>query len=485
MSDYAKLISSPTFKKYKIELENMIITLNLKRATIMAIILVLMNIVLIAVDLLVYNPRWSETPEYLYLFFSHIIIATFLLLWLISKKYVFKKSTFTYKKILNRTILYMIISWCSFMGINDINISGQIVAYVICMFCISTCYFIKPLEAALTYSISVLIVALGIVLSSIDLKALNSNIVNLFITLILIYITSFINYAHVLNDFLNKKAILESKEKVELLNKKLIKYENSRTSFFANISHELRTPLNVIYTAEQMLCFDIKHNDFNYAKINKYTNMIKQNTYRLLRLINNLIDITKIDAANFSVKLINADIVKIVEDITMSVVEFVELNSLNLIFDTEVEEKILACDPDAIERIILNLLSNTVKFTNKNDYIYVNIFLEQDSVCISVKDTGIGISEEMQNVIFDRFVQVDTSFQRATEGSGIGLSIVKSLIEMHNGTVSVKSKLGEGSEFIIKLPDIKIAECEETINFCKREEKLTNRVNIEFSDIYN
>ncbi|AKN34155.1 histidine kinase [Clostridium carboxidivorans P7] len=281
---------------------------------------------------------------------------------------------------------------------------------------------------------------------------------------------------------------MKYEEKKRLLNK-AVEYEKLRTEFFANISHELRTPLNVIFCAEQMLDIIFKRigldND-NQFKTDKYLHTIKQNSYRLLRLINNLIDITKMDAGYFEITLSNNDIVKITEDITLSVVEYVENKNIRLIFDTEVEEKIIACDPDKIERIMLNLLSNAVKFTPKNGTIYVNIYDSTDKVIISIKDTGIGIDKSMQKLIFDKFVQVDKSISRRTEGSGIGLSLVKSLVEMHNGQISVVSELGEGSEFIIELPNVQAktdnTKIEES-NACKKSKNI-EMINLEFSDIY-
>ncbi|EET84262.1 histidine kinase, partial [Clostridium carboxidivorans P7] len=281
---------------------------------------------------------------------------------------------------------------------------------------------------------------------------------------------------------------IKYEEKKRLLNK-AVEYEKLRTEFFANISHELRTPLNVIFCAEQMLDIIFKRigldND-NQFKTDKYLHTIKQNSYRLLRLINNLIDITKMDAGYFEITLSNNDIVKITEDITLSVVEYVENKNIRLIFDTEVEEKIIACDPDKIERIMLNLLSNAVKFTPKNGTIYVNIYDSTDKVIISIKDTGIGIDKSMQKLIFDKFVQVDKSISRRTEGSGIGLSLVKSLVEMHNGQISVVSELGEGSEFIIELPNVQAktdnTKIEES-NACKKSKNI-EMINLEFSDIY-
>jgi len=213
--------------------------------------------------------------------------------------------------------------------------------------------------------------------------------------------------------------------------------------------------------------------------------MIKQNCYRLIRLIANLIDITKIDAGYFQVSLKNFDIVKIVEDITLSVARYIEDKKISLIFDTEVEEKVIACDPDMIERIILNLLSNSVKFTPEGGQILVNIYERNGKIIISVKDTGLGVPPEVKNKIFDRFIQVDNTTSRRREGSGIGLSLVKSLVEMHDGTISLVSECGKGSEFIIELPDrtIPSQNPKEETSQIKGDINI-ERINVEFSDIY-
>jgi len=139
-----------------------------------------------------------------------------------------------------------------------------------------------------------------------------------------------------------------------------------------------------------------------------------------------------------------------------------------------------------IERIILNLLSNAIKFTPDNGSIFVNIYFHEHEVLISIKDTGIGIDNAMQNLIFDRFIQVDKSISRINEGSGIGLSLVKSLVEMHNGKISVLSDLGQGSEFIIALPNIQIKDSVNKIEIFNVNDSKKNieMINLEFSDIY-
>ncbi len=275
----------------------------------------------------------------------------------------------------------------------------------------------------------------------------------------------------------------ESTRKLE----EVMEYDRMKTEFIANISHELRTPLNVILSSHQMCELVLKNqikSDIS-SRFNKYMGMTKQNCYRLLRLINNLIDITKIDSGYLTPEFIKGDIVNFIEGITMSVVTFAESKGISVIFDTEVEEKYICFDKDKIERIMLNLLSNAIKFTPAKGYIYVNLNDFYDKISISVKDTGIGIPEEKKSEIFKRFVQLDKSFTRENEGSGIGLSLVKSLVDMHKGEITVRSEPGKGSEFIVTLPvmaaeNINIKE--ESIS--ETHEDKIERVKIEFSDIY-
>jgi PAS domain S-box-containing protein len=278
-----------------------------------------------------------------------------------------------------------------------------------------------------------------------------------------------------------------SEENIRLLNEAR-QYNEIKTEFFANISHELRTPLNVILGSVQLLGMlnGVESRDEMINKLSKYTGYMKQNCYRLLRLVNNLIDVTKMDSGYFDIKLKNRNIIGIVEDITLSIAQYVENKNISLIFDTDVEEKIIACDPDKIERIVLNLLSNSIKFTEPGGLITVSISDKESEIVISVKDTGIGIPENNLEYIFERFRQVNKSFIRDHEGSGIGLSIVKSIVELHGGRVSVSSKIGEGSEFVIHLP-CKTVDCEQSEyseNYITKHSKI-ERVSIEFSDIYS
>lgn len=269
-------------------------------------------------------------------------------------------------------------------------------------------------------------------------------------------------------------------------------YDKLRTEFFANISHELRTPINIIFSALQLFDFYIKNGQLESNRENavRHIAVMKQNCYRLIRLINNLIEATKVDAGFYSINLNNLDIVQIVEDITSSVADYVKSKGLTIQFDTEVEEKVILCDPDKIERIMLNLLSNAVKFSSDSGTIEVLLKDYGGNIIIQVKDNGIGIEKEKLGGVFERFKQADMSFTRSHEGSGIGLSLVKTFVEQHGGSVSVESEFGKGSIFTVKLPvriDRESLEKEEgnpaRINSLK--DNHVERINIEFSDIYS
>ena len=140
------------------------------------------------------------------------------------------------------------------------------------------------------------------------------------------------------------------------------------------------------------------------------------------------------------------------EETALSLKDYIESKDIELIIDTDVEEKYIMCDRMEIERCIINLVGNSIKFTPAGGQIEVLIYDLATKVKIVVKDTGIGISEENQKYIFDRFNQVIDAESETKGGSGLGLTIVKQLIELHGGTIEVKSELNKGSEFIITLP---------------------------------
>lgn len=262
---------------------------------------------------------------------------------------------------------------------------------------------------------------------------------------------------------------------------KIKKHEEVKSEFFANISHELRTPLNIFYSTVQLL--DLKNNDMSVDFRQVYEShkqCLEINCKRMLRLINNIVDITKIDVGFTKAKFANCDIVRVIEDITLSVINYAGNKDINIVFDTEIEEHIIKCDSSMIERAMLNLLSNAIKFTKEGGNILVNLYKDEQWVHIIVKDDGVGIPIGIQDIIFERFVQGDRSLTRLNEGSGIGLSIVKSIVELNNGEIYLDSDGENGTEFEILLPNEKLDRDEYEYSY----EVDINKIELEFSDIY-
>ncbi|MEK6265676.1 MAG: ATP-binding protein [Clostridium sp.] len=271
----------------------------------------------------------------------------------------------------------------------------------------------------------------------------------------------------------------------EIKSNKIMESElKAQEEFLANISHELKTPLNVIYSTIQLFNVYCKSGslDQNKEAVFRYINSMMQNCYRLSKLINNIVDLSKIEAGFFELILSNNNIVEVVEEIVMSVKPYTDIKGLNIIFDTEIEEKIIACDPEKIERILLNLISNAIKFSNVGNEIFVNIKEKNQFIEISIKDNGIGIEHNQLDMIFNRFKQVDKSLSRNAEGTGIGLSLVKAIVEMHKGRIYVESEFGKGSTFTFELPTRKVIR-ENTVISGKIRNK-TEDLQVELSDLY-
>ena len=266
-----------------------------------------------------------------------------------------------------------------------------------------------------------------------------------------------------------------------------LQYKNNYlVAITGNVSHELRTTLNVIMSSVQLLMSkaDKVVTPGNCDMVKKQLRIIKQNCYRQLKLVNNIIDSARLEAGFYEVTFENYDIVKITEQITLSVSEYIKSKSISLFFDSDIQEKIIACDPDKIERIMLNLLSNSVKFTDEGGSICVRVSGKGENVVISVKDNGKGIPEYALDDVFKPFMQIDNPLARENTGSGIGLTLVKRLVELHGGRIHAESEYGKGSNFIMELPN-RTAEFDSA---SKKEVILQSKVQkmeLEFSDIYD
>lgn len=277
----------------------------------------------------------------------------------------------------------------------------------------------------------------------------------LYAMIIIIIIYNSINKMKKLDKLVEKRTQQLNNEmnKNKVLFNRLLEVEKSKNNYFINLSHELRTPLNVINSIEQLIrSFCRSDKELTKSKLEKYMDIMKSNTNRLLNLINNIMDKSKIENGKYKINKSQCDIVYIVEEATLTLKESIESSGIELIFDTDVEEKIINCDKYDIERCIVNLVSNAHKFTPNGGRISVTIKNLNNSVEITVEDTGIGIEKKYHDTIFDRYSQVVDKNNENKSGTGLGLAITKHIIDLHNGKIYLESEPNKGTKFIIILP---------------------------------
>ena len=278
----------------------------------------------------------------------------------------------------------------------------------------------------------------------------------IYIIIFLMVVYYIFNYVKILQNLVNYKTMSLKKqlEENKKLSEELINQEKFKNNYFINLSHELRTPINVIFSTLQLVNNLIRNRNITYEKAENYIEIINRNCDNLLKIINDIIDSSKIETGHYKINKNNNDIVYIVEESALSMSKFIEEKGLSLIIDPEIEEKIISCDETEIERCIINLLGNAVKFTPKGGEIRVYIKEFQNNIEITIEDNGIGISKEDQEFIFKRFSQVEGNCSTKVSSSGIGLTLVKYIVALHDGYVKLESELGKGSKFTIGLPDI-------------------------------
>lgn len=285
-------------------------------------------------------------------------------------------------------------------------------------------------------------------------------------------------------DITDKMQNLNSMEKK---NEELKKTIEKKDELLLLITHELKTPLAVITSSIQTLELVCK-NELT-EKVKKYLNKIKQNAYRQLKLVNNILDNTRVSSGYFKNNQTTVEIVSLTCMIIDSIAAFAERKRINISFASPFSSIFIKADADHYERILLNLLSNAVKFTPEGKSIEVNIsqVTDDDSqrVCIQVKDNGIDIPNDKKDFIFERFGCVDKILTRHSEGTGIGLYLVKMLVTLMDGEIKLESKEGIGSTFSLMFPLLYSykAASEHTVREMPSE-RLITASEIEFSDIY-
>jgi len=242
---------------------------------------------------------------------------------------------------------------------------------------------------------------------------------------------------------LSKELAFEESKRLKELN--LVK-----SKLYTNITHEFRTPLTVI-----LGMVDIMESKINHLKVEgiaKPVKMIRRNGNNLLRLVNELLDLAKIDSSQLKLELRQTDVVPIIKYIGESFQSLAAEKQISLTIYSETDTLVMDIDSQKLESILYNLIANAIKFTQAGGKIILHLKQDAQDLSIKIKDNGIGIPSGELTHIFDRFYQVDTSATRQGEGTGIGLALTKELVNLMKGTITVSSNLGKGSEFTIRIP---------------------------------
>jgi len=252
-----------------------------------------------------------------------------------------------------------------------------------------------------------------------------------------------------------KDNIRERTRTLELIkeqNKKILEADRIKNEFLANMSHELRTPLNAIIGFSEALKLNI-FGEMN-EKQAEYVNDIHSSGLHLLRMINDLLDLAKIESGKMGLNKEIFVVNKAVENSLNVVKPLAEKKNIDLKASLGRKDVEITADKRKFQQIMYNLLSNAVKFTDENGKVTVKLTSKKNKVEISVKDNGIGIPPEFHEKIFEKFQQAENSVSSKTSSTGLGLTITRELIELHDGKISVKSEKGKGAEFTFTLPKV-------------------------------
>lgn len=245
-----------------------------------------------------------------------------------------------------------------------------------------------------------------------------------------------------------RNAILAELNREKLEREKIEEINQVKLRFFTNVSHDFRTPLSLILSPVESLLEE----ETDPVKAGNLQ-IIRQNAQRLLRLVNQVLDFRKVEMQRMKLNIESADIVGLLRNISLTFSELAEKKGITFIFESGLDELVMDFDPDKIEKIFFNLISNALKFTEKDGSVIVNVRRKDTGdLEIMVADTGICIPKEDLPYIFERFYQVEKHSGLSTKGSGIGLTIVKEFVDMHGGKIQVMSKAGVGTTFFVTLP---------------------------------
>jgi signal transduction histidine kinase len=228
-----------------------------------------------------------------------------------------------------------------------------------------------------------------------------------------------------------------------------MKLAQAKSTFVSNVSHELKTPLALIRLfAETLELGRVK----NAEKAREYYRIINQESRRLTRLINNILDFARIEEGRKEYRFAATDVAEVVEEVLKSYEYQIARAGFDLRTEIAPELPSVMLDRDAISQAALNLLNNAVKYSTEVKRITVRVTAREDGVAIEVADCGVGIPPAEQEKIFEKFYRVGAGLTHDTKGSGLGLALVKHIVEAHRGRITVESAPGKGSKFTILLP---------------------------------
>ncbi|WP_406657219.1 HAMP domain-containing sensor histidine kinase [Methanolobus sp. ZRKC2] len=250
---------------------------------------------------------------------------------------------------------------------------------------------------------------------------------------------------------LHKRSLWEMEEKRKALEDKVLAESSNRakSEFLANMSHELRTPLNSIIGYSDMM-LEGYSGELNEKQM-RYAKNISNSGKHLLGIINDILDLSKIESGEVDIYYEEVPVKKMVDEIIVTLTPLFSKNDLSL-EASDVEDTIIMADKSKLKQILINLIGNAIKFTPGSGSVTVSSCKKDGMLNILVKDTGIGISQEDQQKLFEPFKQLDSTLSRRYDGTGLGLSLVKKLAAMHQGTVTVESEVDKGSTFTVSLP---------------------------------
>jgi signal transduction histidine kinase len=241
-----------------------------------------------------------------------------------------------------------------------------------------------------------------------------------------------------------------NRQKLEESNQKLVELDQVKSRFFANISHELRTPLTLLLAPLETI--KQRYGPSLDDATNELLDTMHSNGMRLLKLINDLLDLVRLESGRMEVRREPLDLQQFIKGLASSTRQVANDKGIRLTTWVDPQLGLISADRDKMEKVLLNLVFNALKFTPRNGDVELRAEIQNEDLVLIVKDTGMGIAEKNLPYIFDRFWQEDTSAKRKFQGVGIGLALVKELVELQSGSVTVQSQEGRGTTFHIRMP---------------------------------